>query len=141
MRGVYLHVMGDLFGSVVVILSAGLTAWHNNCKSLISESCQAHNEAISCGNFLLAETNNGSIKSIAINNKLLDDSTLDLMFSGMKIDWIAYVDPVTSIILTMLIVFTTLKTVKGKPFFKKFITTFRSNNDLTPNGSRRCQSS
>ena len=123
MRGVYLHVMGDLFGSVVVILSAGITAWHNNCKSLISDSCQAHNEAISCGNFLLAETHNGSISSIAINNKPLDDSVLDLMFPGTKVDWIAYVDPVTSIILTMLIVFTTLKTVKGKSPFYSFIVT------------------
>ena len=31
MRGVFLHVLGDAVGSVVVILSAGLMYFYNNC--------------------------------------------------------------------------------------------------------------
>ena len=32
MRGVFLHVLGDAVGSVVVILSAGLMYFYNNCN-------------------------------------------------------------------------------------------------------------
>ena len=48
----------------------------------------------------------------------LDDETLGLMFPIVKTDWIAYVDPVTSVILTLLIVYTTLKTVRGTSLFE-----------------------
>ena len=114
MRGVYLHVMGDLFGSVVVILSAGITAWYNKCTSIEDTSCLAHNDAILCGEFLEHHYENETITSIAINNVQLDNTTIGLMFPIVKTSWIAYVDPVTSVILTLLIVFTTLKTVRGK---------------------------
>ena len=31
MKGIFLHVLGDAVGSVVVILSAGLMYFYNNC--------------------------------------------------------------------------------------------------------------
>ena len=114
MRGVYLHVMGDMVGSIVVMLSAGLTAWYNNCLSFASDHCEAHNDAIACGDFLIEKAHNGSVNAISVNGNQLTETTLGMMFPENKNPWIEYVDPVTSIILTMLIVFTTLKTVRGK---------------------------
>ena len=96
------------------MLSAGLTAWYNDCLSFASDHCEAHNDAIACGDFLIEKAHNGSINAISVNGNDLTENTLGMMFPENENPWIEYVDPVTSIILTMLIVFTTLKTVRGK---------------------------
>ena len=52
MRGIFLHVAGDFFGSIVVCLSALLMYFFNNCDDETLENCNYHAEAIETGEFL-----------------------------------------------------------------------------------------
>ena len=54
MRGIFLHVAGDFFGSVVVCLSALLMYFFNNCNDESLENCNYHAEAVESGEFLLS---------------------------------------------------------------------------------------
>jgi len=58
MKGIFLHVLGDAVGSVVVILSAILMYFFNNCDDADDNDnikCAIHSTASDCGVFL---TNN-----------------------------------------------------------------------------------
>jgi hypothetical protein len=54
MRGIFLHVAGDFFGSIVVCLSALLMYFFNNCDGESLENCNYHAEAIESGEFLVS---------------------------------------------------------------------------------------
>jgi len=54
MRGIFLHVAGDFFGSIVVCLSALLMYFFNNCDDESLENCNYHAEAIETGEFLVS---------------------------------------------------------------------------------------
>ena len=109
MRSVYLHVVGDLFGSIVVMLSSGLTAWVNNCLTW-NKSCATNTDALACGSYLsyINETTSSLILS------QLDNQTQSQMFPATANEWIAYVDPITSLILTALITTSTYQSIKSK---------------------------
>ena len=55
------------------------------------------------------------VSSFLNESSNLEDSShiLDLMYPTMTVHWTLYVDPITSLILTMLILFTTLKLLRG----------------------------
>ena len=54
-KGIFLHVLGDAVGSVVVILSAILMYFFNNCDDAEDNDnikCAIHSTASECGDFL-----------------------------------------------------------------------------------------
>ena len=55
MKGIFLHVLGDAVGSVVVILSAGLMYFYNNCSDDLNGKCVIHPSAMECGDFLVQD--------------------------------------------------------------------------------------
>ena len=55
MKGIFLHVLGDAVGSVVVILSAGLMYFYNNCSDDLTGKCVIHPSAMECGDFLVQD--------------------------------------------------------------------------------------
>ena len=55
MKGIFLHVLGDAVGSVVVILSAGLMYFYNNCSDDGTGKCVIHPSAMECGDFLVQD--------------------------------------------------------------------------------------
>ena len=58
MKGVFLHVLGDAVGSVVVVISALVMFFYNNCPQTPNDSatnldnCQIHQDATLCGDFI-----------------------------------------------------------------------------------------
>ena len=137
MKGIFLHVLGDAVGSVVVILSAGLMYFYNNCSDDLNGKCVIHPSAMECGDFLvndngLNETDlkmylNQSRKSLNFSvyycsfagvlfmiNSDMEEQTINLMFPNKATHWTLYVDPATSLILTALILYTTLGLLRGK---------------------------
>ena len=55
MKGIFLHVLGDAVGSVVVVLSAILMYFFNNCDDADDNDnikCAIHSTASDCGEFL-----------------------------------------------------------------------------------------
>ena len=119
MKGVFLHVLGDAVGSVVVILSSGLMYFYNNCDHSNLENCHVHKAAVECGSFLEESTNitQSDIKNNLLNDFQFPNRTVDLMFPQTMYHWTLYVDPITSLILSVLILMTTLKVLKGKQIF------------------------
>ncbi|CBY10870.1 unnamed protein product [Oikopleura dioica] len=114
MRGIFLHVAGDFFGSIVVCLSALLMYFFNNCDDESLENCNYHAEAIETGEFLVSlGISEDEIGNLLTSNNISSSSTyLSLMFPTGPKHWTLYVDPVTSFLLTMLILGTTLKLLK-----------------------------
>jgi len=114
MRGIFLHVAGDFFGSIVVCLSALLMYFFNNCNDESLESCNYHAEAVETGEFLTSiGISEEEIGNLLTSNNISSSSTyLSLMFPTGPKHWTLYVDPATSFLLTMLILGTTLKLLK-----------------------------
>jgi len=114
MRGIFLHVAGDFFGSIVVCLSALLMYFFNNCDDESLENCNYHAEAIETGEFLVSlGISEEEIGNLLTSNNISSSSTyLSLMFPTGPKHWTLYVDPATSFLLTMLILGTTLKLLK-----------------------------
>jgi len=114
MRGIFLHVAGDFFGSIVVCMSALLMYFFNNCDDESLENCNYHAEAIETGEFLVSlGISEDEIGNLLTSNNISSSSTyLSLMFPTGPKHWTLYVDPVTSFLLTMLILGTTLKLLK-----------------------------
>jgi len=54
MKGIFLHVAGDAAGSVVVVLSALLMYFYNNCEADGNEvtKCAVNKQAFECGDYL-----------------------------------------------------------------------------------------
>lgn len=114
MKGILLHVMGDFFGSIVVCLSATLMYFYNNCDSSDITKCSFHNKAVECGEFLdthgLDET---SVEKFFNESEVENyETVIGLMYPEILVHWTLYVDPITSLLLTMLILFTTLRVLK-----------------------------
>ncbi|CAG5109430.1 Oidioi.mRNA.OKI2018_I69.chr2.g3967.t1.cds [Oikopleura dioica] len=114
MRGIFLHVAGDFFGSVVVCLSALLMYFFNNCNDESLENCNYHAEAVESGEFLLSTgLTEDAIETMFTSSNISSSSTyLSLMFPNGPKHWTLYVDPATSFLLTMLILYTTLKLLR-----------------------------
>jgi zinc transporter 1 len=89
MRGVFLHVLGDAVGSVVVILSAGLMYFYNNCDEDYLSKCRLHKTAIECGGFLQHNSNLSlsQLQFALSENVLLNNKTLQIMFPATKYHW------------------------------------------------------
>lgn len=114
MRGILLHVMGDFLGSIVVVLSAALMYFYNNCDSDDISKCAFHNGAVECGEYLDKNGLNESTIEEFFNKSFVPnyESVINLMYPPVSVHWTLYVDPITSLILTMLILFTTLKLLR-----------------------------
>lgn len=147
MYGVFLHVLGDAVGSVVVVVSALVMFFYNNCPQTPNDSatnldnCQIHQDATTCGDFIndylqnqyyTDNFNTDNITNVKqyVQEFLIDPTgtselnatsdiiknattTVKLMYPKSKLHWTLYVDPVTSLILTGLILVTTMGLLKG----------------------------
>lgn len=146
MKGVFLHVLGDAVGSVVVVISAMVMFFYNNCPQTPNDSmtnldnCQIHQDATTCGDFIndylqnQYYTDNFKTDNITNIKQYVEDflidptgmseinatsdiiknasTTVKLMYPKSKLHWTLYVDPVTSLVLTGLILVTTMGLLK-----------------------------
>lgn len=116
MKGIFLHVLGDAVGSVVVIISAILMYFFNNCDDADdndSVKCALHSTASECGDFLTDNNiDQGNMTAFINQQPGVDTEMVTLMYPGIDTHWTLYVDPVTSIVLTALILYTTLGLLK-----------------------------
>ena len=151
MKGVFLHVLGDAVGSIVVVVSALLMLFFNNCPESpdysTDQNCVIHQAASDCGDYLtqyfknqyfIEQFNTGSDATVKnyVHNFLLQPNTTQSpldpphnvlvnanmtasrMFPQSKLHWTLYVDPITSLILTFLILYTTLQLLRGRTSFQ-----------------------
>lgn len=114
MRGIFLHIAGDFFGSVVVCISALLMHFFNNCEEDSLEDCNYHAEAVESGEFLISTglTEDDVENLFTEKNISQADTLIELMFPLGAKHWTLYVDPATSLLLTLLILYTTLKLLR-----------------------------
>ena len=89
--------------------------FYNNCDSDDMSKCAFHNQAVECGEFLDDQGLNETAIEDFFNSSSVpnSDNIISLMYPSQSVHWTLYVDPITSLILTMLILFTTLKLLRG----------------------------
>ena len=86
---------------------------YNNCDSDDLEKCEFHQNAVECGAFLNETGISKATMSNFLNESGVSDRAVDLMYPVVTFHWTLFVDPITSLILTMLILYTTLKLLRG----------------------------
>ena len=89
--------------------------FYNNCDTDDITKCAFHNQAVECGQYLDKNGLNESTIEEFFNQSVVPnyESVINLMYPSYSVHWTLYVDPITSLILTMLILFTTLKLLRG----------------------------
>ena len=95
--------------------------FYNNCDSDDYTKCSFHNKAIECGEFLDTHgLDEPSVEKFFNESEVENyETVIGLMYPEISVHWTLYVDPITSLLLTMLILFTTLRVLKGKAWNTK----------------------
>ena len=106
MKAVWLHVLGDAFGSIVVVLSAGAMIYIMGQENQIEP--HQWGKAGECGVWAVSKLNESGV----FDKSTVANATSLLLPQKSSYDWIVYIDPTASLILVIIILLTTLRVLR-----------------------------